>query len=54
MGDLIFVLVVVAFFAVTALFVRWCDHLVGPDDLAGPGDGGREAPAPSTEAVTGR
>lgn len=51
MGDLIFVLVVVAFFAVAALFVRWCDHLVGPDDLARPGEGDREAPA---EAVADR
>ena len=35
MGDLLFVPVVVAFFAAAALFVRWCDHLVGPDDLTG-------------------
>ena len=35
MGDLIFVLVVVVFFTVAALFVRWCDRLIGPDDLSG-------------------
>lgn len=35
MGDLVFVLVVVAFFALTTLFVRWCDRLIGPDDLSG-------------------
>mgnify|MGYP000980245133 CR=1 FL=1 len=34
MGDLLFVLVVVAFFALATLFVRWCDHLLGPDDLS--------------------
>ena len=47
MGDLLFVLVVVAFFALAALFVRWCDHLVGPDDLsaADVGDAERVADA---------
>ena len=36
MRDVVFVLVVVAFFAVAAVFVRACDVLVGP------GDGQRE------------
>lgn len=36
MRDVVFVLVVVAFFAVAAVFVRACDVLVGP------GDGERE------------
>lgn len=35
MGDLIVVLVVAAFFTLAALFVRWCDRLIGPDDLSG-------------------
>ena len=53
MGDLIFVLVVVAFFAAAALFVRWCDHLVGPDDLGAPpvgaaADASRPVPGATT------
>ena len=58
MDDLLFVVVVVAFFAVAALFVRWCDRLIGPDDLGAPGDAGRGAAAPPSspdaEAVAGR
>lgn len=52
MGDLIFVLVVVAFFAAAALFVRWCDHLVGPDDLAPPSDDARADTASAAVAGT--
>ncbi len=44
MGDLIFVLVVVVFFTVAALFVRWCDHLIGPDDLPSAGRPARQEP----------
>jgi len=32
MRDVVFVLVVIAFFAVAAVFVRACDALVGPDE----------------------
>lgn len=35
MGDLVFVLVVAVFFALATLFVRWCDRLIGPDELSG-------------------
>jgi len=31
-ADLIFVAVIVAFFAVCALLVKACDRLIGPDD----------------------
>ena len=34
MADLIYVAVIVAFFAVAALFVIACDHIIGPDDAA--------------------
>jgi hypothetical protein len=49
MGDLIFVAVVVVFFAVTAAYVRGCERIVGPAE-AGPveadsGGHGGEAPA---------
>ena len=31
MGDLLFVVVVVAFFAVTLAYVKGCELIVGPD-----------------------
>jgi hypothetical protein len=31
MGDLLFVAVVVAFFAVTLAYVKGCERIVGPD-----------------------
>jgi hypothetical protein len=36
-ADLIFVAVIVAFFALAALFVVACDHIVGVDDSAATG-----------------
>jgi hypothetical protein len=33
MADLVFVAVTVAFFAICVLYVRACDHIVGPDDV---------------------
>jgi hypothetical protein len=32
--DLLFVVIALAFFALAAAFVKFCDHIVGPDDLA--------------------
>ncbi|HEY6532126.1 MAG TPA: hypothetical protein VIY72_07470 [Acidimicrobiales bacterium] len=32
MADLLFVAVILAFFAVCLLFVKACDRIVGPDD----------------------
>ena len=50
MADLIFVAVIVAFFAVAALFVVACDHIIGADDSAHTGT--REpAPAPVEKAA---
>lgn len=34
MADLIFVLVIVAFFAMAALFVKLCDRIIGSDEEA--------------------
>lgn len=34
MADVLFVVVVVAFFAVAAAFVVACDRIIGPDDLS--------------------
>jgi len=43
MADVIYVLVVAAFFALAALFVRACDAITGPDEAGVP------AAAESTE-----
>jgi hypothetical protein len=34
MADLIYVVVIVAFFGLAVLLVRACEHIIGPDDLA--------------------
>jgi hypothetical protein len=55
MGDLIFVAVVVAFFALTVAYVRGCERIVGRDTgtdaSAGAGAEGDLAPV---EAIGGR
>ena len=48
MADLIFVAVIVAFFAIAALFVAACDRIVGVDES---GVTGTRAPAPVEEAA---
>ena len=35
MADVAFVLVIIAFFALAALFVTVCDRVIGPDEEAG-------------------
>ena len=40
MEDLLYVAVVIVFFAIAALFVVGCDKLIGPDDAALEEDGG--------------
>jgi hypothetical protein len=44
-SDIIFLGVAMAFFALCAMYVRWCDHIIGSDasaqtvtDDAAPGD----------------
>lgn len=32
MADVIFVVVIIAFFALAALLVRACDHIIGPEE----------------------
>jgi hypothetical protein len=46
-ADLIFVAIIIAFFALAALFVVACDHIIGADDSA---TTGTREPAPHTEA----
>jgi hypothetical protein len=31
MADIIFIAVALAFFALCALYVSWCDRIIGPD-----------------------
>jgi len=44
MADVIFVLVIVAFFAAMVLLVKACDHVIGPEALV---TSSRETPAPA-------
>lgn len=54
MGDLIFVAVVVAFFAVTVAYVRACERIIGRDTGAGASaDVDAEDAAAVLEASTG-
>lgn len=32
MADLIFVSIIVAFFALCVVYLRWCDRIIGPDE----------------------
>ena len=34
MADVIFVAAIVAFFVLSALYVVWCDRILGPDEFA--------------------
>jgi hypothetical protein len=55
MGDLIFVAVVVAFFAATVAYVRGCERMIGPDSgVEGPVDTETEDAASAPEVTVGR
>jgi hypothetical protein len=55
MGDLIFVAVVVAFFAATVAYVRGCERMIGPDTgVEGSVDTETEDAASAPEATVGR
>ena len=36
MADVLFVLLIVTVFSLAALFVRACDHIIGPEEAAAP------------------
>ncbi len=38
MGDLIFVLATLAFFAICVAYVNWCDRIIGPDEFGSESD----------------
>jgi len=33
MADIILIAVTIAFFAICALYVQWCDRIIGPDEF---------------------
>jgi len=50
MADLIYIAVLLAFFAIAGLFVLACDKIIGPDDVAlQEGITGAPSPAPEAE-----
>jgi hypothetical protein len=36
MADIVFICVALAFFALCAMYVRWCDRIIGPDIAEAP------------------
>jgi hypothetical protein len=54
MGDVIFVAVVVAFFALSVAYVKGCERIVGRDTGAEPLDAASEDAASGLEATLGR
>ena len=55
MGDLIFVVVVVAFFALSVAYVKGCERIVGRDTGAElPGDADADAATSALESTLGR
>jgi hypothetical protein len=53
MADLIYISVLLAFFAIAGLFVVACDRIIGPDDVA-LREGLTGAPAPEPQVEQGR
>lgn len=33
MADLVFVSIIIAFFALCAAYLKWCDRIIGPDEF---------------------
>jgi hypothetical protein len=54
MGDVIFVVVVLAFFAIATLLVRACDHIIGPDGDVGATPGAAPVLGDTKGEVTAR
>jgi hypothetical protein len=43
MSDVIFIAATIVFFAICALYVHWCDKIIGPDDFHSTSDENNEA-----------
>jgi hypothetical protein len=48
MADLVFILVIVAFFALAYVFVKACDRIIGSDEVAS-AEGSATEPEPEQE-----
>jgi hypothetical protein len=46
MADVLYLLLVAAFFALAALFVKACEILIGPDEIAAPTADAQPEPEP--------
>ncbi len=44
MSDVVYVAVIIAFFVLCALFIQFCDRMIGADDIAEAGRGTDSAP----------
>ena len=56
MRDVVVLAVIAAFFALCLAYVRWCDHIIGPDPVDRPDDeldGGRHDAALDAERGVG-
>ncbi len=52
MADLVFVSIIVAFFALCVVYLRWCDRIIGADDFtAAPADTVVSPAASPTESI---
>ncbi len=52
MSDVIFVAATIVFFAICALYVHWCDKIIGPDDFRSTAETGGEVLDDSVKLVT--
>jgi uncharacterized iron-regulated membrane protein len=48
MADVLFIFIVVAFFGLMVLFVKACDRVIGPDELASVPESDAASPDPAT------
>ena len=46
MRDVVMLAVITAFFALCLAYVRWCDHIIGPDPIDRPATTRRRRAAP--------
>ena len=44
MSDFIFIAATLVFFVICALYVQWCDKIIGPDDFESQADSRTESP----------
>ncbi len=52
MSDVIFIAATIAFFAISALYVHWCDKIIGPDDFRAAPEAEGTSPGDGAQLVT--